>query len=131
MDSVQAFARHSNKSPLAMLEVVTHRSLLSKHLSSYFSQTLNKTNMAGIIGIVALAMYGDRSLFYQDPYSYIGGYTKLTPLGEVRYNHGITIILYLSDTRSLTFRLVSTTATWHFPPQPLPQPKLARLHQWH
>jgi hypothetical protein len=39
--------------------------------------------MAGILGVVILAMYGDRSLFHQDPYTYTGTYTKLTPLGEV------------------------------------------------
>ncbi|KAI5119300.1 hypothetical protein M0805_008215 [Coniferiporia weirii] len=40
--------------------------------------------MAGILGVVILAMYGDRTPYYQDPYNYQQSYTKLTPLGQVQ-----------------------------------------------
>ena len=43
--------------------------------------------MAGILGVVVLAMYGDRGLFFQDPNNYFTGYAKLTPLGEVGQNY--------------------------------------------
>lgn len=39
---------------------------------------------AGMLGVIVLAMYGDRTPFYQDPYTYHQSYTKLTPLGQVR-----------------------------------------------
>ena len=39
--------------------------------------------MAGMLGVIVLAMYGDRTPFYQDPYTYHQSYTKLTPLGQV------------------------------------------------
>ena len=40
--------------------------------------------MAGILGVVLLAMHGDRGTLYQDPYTYQASHTVLTPLGQVR-----------------------------------------------
>lgn len=40
--------------------------------------------MAGLLGVIVLALYGDSTPTYQDPYTYKQGFTKLTPLGEVR-----------------------------------------------
>lgn len=37
----------------------------------------------GMLGVIVLAMYGDRTPYYQDPYTYHQSYTKLTPLGQV------------------------------------------------
>ena len=39
---------------------------------------------AGILGVVLLSLYGDRTPYYQSPDTYKQGYTKLTPLGQVR-----------------------------------------------
>ena len=37
----------------------------------------------GIAGVVILALYGDRTPYYQHPMTYEQSYTKLTPLGQV------------------------------------------------
>ena len=39
--------------------------------------------MAGLLGVIVLALYGDSTTTYQDPYTYKEGFSKLTPLGEV------------------------------------------------
>jgi len=40
--------------------------------------------MAGLLGVIVLALYGDSTPTYQDPYTYKQGFTKLTPLGETQ-----------------------------------------------
>lgn len=37
-----------------------------------------------VLGVLILAHVGDRSEFYQDPYSYAPSFTESTPLGAVR-----------------------------------------------
>lgn len=37
----------------------------------------------GMLGVIVLALYGDRTPYSQDPYTYSQSYTKLTPLGQV------------------------------------------------
>ncbi|KAL5483061.1 hypothetical protein ACEPAI_8290 [Sanghuangporus weigelae] len=36
------------------------------------------------IGVIILALYGDRSSYFQDPVTYEQGYTRLTPLGQTQ-----------------------------------------------
>ncbi|KAH8110497.1 phosphoglycerate mutase-like protein [Phellopilus nigrolimitatus] len=38
----------------------------------------------GTVGVVILALYGDRTPYYQNPYTYEQSYTKLTPLGQTQ-----------------------------------------------
>ena len=66
---------------MVALQVASLPTDLFTFLSLHFLPHQKK--MAGILGVLVLALYGDRSLYYQDPYNYQGGYTKLTPLGEV------------------------------------------------
>ncbi|KLO05435.1 phosphoglycerate mutase-like protein [Schizopora paradoxa] len=40
--------------------------------------------MAGLLGVIVLALYGDSTTTYQDPYTYKEGFSKLTPLGETQ-----------------------------------------------
>lgn len=37
-----------------------------------------------VLGVLILARSGDRSEFFQDPYSYAPAFTESTPLGAVR-----------------------------------------------
>ena len=69
--------------------------------------------MAGILGVVILALYGDRRSYYQDPVTYHQGYTKLTPLGQV---HSFLRILKMrtSIEMQLTF-LDARGSAWVLP----------------
>ena len=87
--------------------------------------------MAGLLGIVVLALYGDRSLYYQDPYNYKGGFTKLTPLGEVTCSsifHNITrVFMFPADTR-VADRVLPTLAV-HRPRCPEPHSEHQPRHR--
>jgi hypothetical protein len=70
---------------------------------------------AGILGVVLLALYGDRTPYYQHPVTYKQGYTKLTPLGQVSLRNRVindSILTFLSRKKynsALTFAQNTST----------------------
>lgn len=56
--------------------------------------------LSKVLGVIVIARNGDRSSFYQDPYTYAASNTETTALGEV----SITSFLYLLF-----------VASWYFP----------------